>query len=79
MTPIQGVLLMTYWFETLGDQKDTWHWVAVDLSLAQLLLFITAWSHLTWILDNCDYGNEYGGVASCGTNCQRLRYAGLSV
>ncbi|EMT72374.1 Cutinase transcription factor 1 beta [Fusarium odoratissimum] len=31
---IQALLLMTYWYETPDDQKDTWHWMGVAISLA---------------------------------------------
>ncbi|KAJ9418950.1 cutinase transcription factor 1 beta [Fusarium oxysporum] len=31
---IQALLLMTYWYETLNDQKDTWHWMGMAISLA---------------------------------------------
>lgn len=31
---VQALLLMTYWYETPDDQKDTWHWMGVSLSLA---------------------------------------------
>lgn len=31
---VQALLLMTYWYETPDDQKDTWHWMGVCLSLA---------------------------------------------
>ncbi|KAI0157669.1 transcription factor CTF1 [Xylariaceae sp. FL1272] len=31
---IQGLLLMSYWYETPDDQKDTWHWMGVAISLA---------------------------------------------
>ena len=28
---------MTYWYETPDDQKDTWHWLGVAVSLAQTM------------------------------------------
>jgi hypothetical protein len=31
---IQSLLLMTYWYETPDDHKDTWHWMGVVVSLA---------------------------------------------
>jgi len=31
------LLLMTYWYETPDDQKDTWHWMGVSLSLAHTI------------------------------------------
>lgn len=31
---VQSLLLMTYWYETPEDQKDTWHWMGVAISLA---------------------------------------------
>ncbi|KOS18622.1 Cutinase transcription factor 1 beta [Escovopsis weberi] len=34
---IQGLLLMTYWYETPDDQKDTWHWMGVAVSLAHTI------------------------------------------
>ncbi|CAJ2508076.1 Uu.00g092620.m01.CDS01 [Anthostomella pinea] len=37
LTQVQGLLLMTYWYETPTDQKDTWHWMGVAISLAQLI------------------------------------------
>jgi hypothetical protein len=27
---VQSLLLMTYWYETPDDQKDTWHWMGVS-------------------------------------------------
>uniref|UniRef100_A0A0D2YKG4 Xylanolytic transcriptional activator regulatory domain-containing protein n=1 Tax=Fusarium oxysporum (strain Fo5176) TaxID=660025 RepID=A0A0D2YKG4_FUSOF len=30
----RALLLMTYWYETLNDQKDTWHWMGMAISLA---------------------------------------------
>lgn len=34
---VQSLLLMTYWYETPDDQKDTWHWMGVSLSLAHTI------------------------------------------
>ncbi|KAG9245306.1 fungal-specific transcription factor domain-containing protein [Calycina marina] len=34
---VQSLLLMTYWYETPDDQKDTWHWMGVAISLAQTI------------------------------------------
>jgi hypothetical protein len=34
---VQALLLMTYWYETPDDQKDTWHWMGVAISLAQTI------------------------------------------
>ena len=34
---MQALLLMTYWYETPDDQKDTWHWMGVAISLAQTI------------------------------------------
>ncbi|KAI1774181.1 transcription factor CTF1 [Hypoxylon cercidicola] len=34
---VQGLLLMTYWYETPDDQKDTWHWMGVAISLAHTI------------------------------------------
>jgi hypothetical protein len=31
---IQALLLMIYWYETPDDQKDTWHWMGMAISLA---------------------------------------------
>ena len=28
---------MTYWYETPDDQKDTWHWMGVAISLAHTI------------------------------------------
>jgi hypothetical protein len=37
ITLVQALLLMTYWYETPDDQKDTWHWMGVSISLAQTI------------------------------------------
>ncbi|KIL88484.1 cutinase transcription factor 1 beta [Fusarium avenaceum] len=34
---LQALLLMTYWYERVEDEKDTWHWTGIALSLAQVL------------------------------------------
>ncbi|ORY71251.1 cutinase transcription factor 1 beta [Pseudomassariella vexata] len=34
---VQSLLLMTYWYETPDDQKDTWHWMGVAISLAHTI------------------------------------------
>ncbi|KAL5604172.1 hypothetical protein BROUX41_002153 [Berkeleyomyces rouxiae] len=31
---VQGLLLMTFWYESPDDQKDTWHWMGIATSLA---------------------------------------------
>ncbi|KAL6402452.1 Cutinase transcription factor 1 beta [Ilyonectria robusta] len=33
----RALLLMTYWYETPDDQKDTWHWMGVAISLAHTI------------------------------------------
>jgi hypothetical protein len=33
----QSLLLMTYWYETPDDQKDTWHWMGVAISMAHTI------------------------------------------
>ncbi|KAL9112988.1 MAG: hypothetical protein Q9227_002853 [Pyrenula ochraceoflavens] len=37
LTLVQSLLLMTNWYETPDDQKDTWHWMGVSLSVAQTI------------------------------------------
>lgn len=37
MTLVQSLLLMTYWYETPDDQKDTWHWMGVAISLSHTI------------------------------------------
>lgn len=37
MCLIQGLLLMSYWYETPDDQKDTWHWMGVAISLSHTI------------------------------------------
>ncbi|KAK3945197.1 cutinase transcription factor 1 beta 2 [Diplogelasinospora grovesii] len=34
---VQALLLMTYWYQTPDDQKDTWHWMGVAISLAHTI------------------------------------------
>ncbi|KAG6231456.1 Cutinase transcription factor 1 beta [Claviceps purpurea] len=34
---VQSLMQMTYWYETPDDQKDTWHWMGVAISLAQTI------------------------------------------
>lgn len=34
---VQALLLMTYWYETPDDQKDTWHWMGIAISLAHTI------------------------------------------
>ncbi|UNI18970.1 Cutinase transcription factor 1 beta [Purpureocillium takamizusanense] len=34
---VQALMLMTYWYETPDDQKDTWHWMGVAISLAHTI------------------------------------------
>ncbi|EFX01579.1 c6 zinc finger domain containing protein [Grosmannia clavigera kw1407] len=33
---LQAVLLMTYWYESPDDDKDTWYWMGVALTMAQV-------------------------------------------
>lgn len=37
VTLIQVLLLMTFWTETLDDEKDAWHWIGVAVSLAETI------------------------------------------
>lgn len=37
MVLVQALLLMTYWYETPDDQKDTWHWMGVAISLSHTI------------------------------------------
>ncbi|KAK0719758.1 fungal-specific transcription factor domain-containing protein [Lasiosphaeris hirsuta] len=30
---VQALLLMTYWYETPEDHKDTWHWMGIAISM----------------------------------------------
>ncbi|KAI5296214.1 hypothetical protein KEM52_005084 [Ascosphaera acerosa] len=34
---VQSLLLMTHWYEMPDDQKDTWHWMGVSISLAHTI------------------------------------------
>lgn len=34
---LQALLLMTYWHEKADDEKETWYWTGIALSLAQVL------------------------------------------
>jgi hypothetical protein len=34
---LQSLLLMTYWYETPDDQKDSWRWMAIAISLAHTI------------------------------------------
>jgi len=34
---VQTLLLMTFWYESPDDQKDTWHWMGVAISLAHTI------------------------------------------
>lgn len=34
---VQGLLLSTFWYESPDDQKDTWHWMGVAISLAHTI------------------------------------------
>lgn len=34
---IQALLLMTYWYDSPDDEKDTWYWMGITLSLSQVL------------------------------------------
>lgn len=37
LTLIQSLLLMSFWYGSSQDEKDTWHWMGISLSLAQVL------------------------------------------
>jgi hypothetical protein len=37
MLLVQALLLMSYWYETPDDQKDTWHWMGVAISLSHTI------------------------------------------
>jgi hypothetical protein len=37
MILVQALLLMTFWYETPDDQKDTWHWMGVAISLSHTI------------------------------------------
>lgn len=34
---LQALLLMTFWYEKADDEKETWYWTGVALSLAQVM------------------------------------------
>lgn len=34
---VQALLLLTYWYETPDDQKDTWHWMGIAICLAHTI------------------------------------------
>lgn len=34
---VQALLLLTYYYETPDDQKDTWHWMGVSISVAHTI------------------------------------------
>lgn len=34
---IQALLLMTYWYDTPEDEKDTWYWMGITISLGQII------------------------------------------
>ncbi|KAJ0416297.1 fungal-specific transcription factor domain-containing protein [Aspergillus carlsbadensis] len=34
---VQALLLMTYWYDTPEDEKDTWYWMGLAFSLAQVI------------------------------------------
>lgn len=36
---LQSLILMTFWYDSPDDEKDTWHWMGTALSLAQVLGF----------------------------------------
>lgn len=36
---LQSLVLMTVWYDSPDDEKDTWHWMGTALSLAQVLGF----------------------------------------
>lgn len=37
MTLVQGILMLTFWYEMPNDLKDTWHWMGLAASFAQTL------------------------------------------
>ncbi|TPX17885.1 uncharacterized protein E0L32_002986 [Thyridium curvatum] len=37
MALIQSLLLMTYWYDSPDDEKDTWYWMGNTLSLSQIM------------------------------------------
>ncbi|CAK7200235.1 hypothetical protein SEUCBS139899_002926 [Sporothrix eucalyptigena] len=46
-TLLQALLLMTVWYQRPGDEKETWYWTGVMLSLAQTLGLHRNPAHLT--------------------------------
>ncbi|KAM7198105.1 cutinase transcription factor 1 [Naviculisporaceae sp. PSN 640] len=34
---VQGLLMMSYWYETPDEQKDTWYWMGVAVSIAHTI------------------------------------------
>lgn len=36
---LQSLMLMTYWYDSPEDEKDTWYWMGTALSIAQVLGF----------------------------------------
>ncbi|KAL4802562.1 fungal-specific transcription factor domain-containing protein [Aspergillus unguis] len=34
---LQALLFMTFWYDAPEDEKDTWHWMGITLSLAQVM------------------------------------------
>lgn len=34
---LQALVLMTYWYDMASDEKDTWYWMGVTISLAQVI------------------------------------------
>lgn len=34
---LQALLFMTFWYDVPEDEKDTWHWMGITLSLAQVM------------------------------------------
>ncbi|KAM7217440.1 cutinase transcription factor 1 [Rhypophila decipiens] len=37
LVTVQTLLLMTYWYETPDDKKDTWHWMGIAVSMAHTI------------------------------------------
>ncbi|KAF7557438.1 hypothetical protein G7Z17_g748 [Cylindrodendrum hubeiense] len=44
---VQTLLLMTYWYDNPNDKKDTWYWMGIALTLAQVSGFHRDPQHLT--------------------------------
>lgn len=34
---VQSLLLMTYWYSTPEDEKDTWYWMGIAISIGQII------------------------------------------